>query len=171
MSSRIPMVTGTGITVMGLIMGCFIARVSTFTCVRSGADQQGICRLEQSTLFIPWNKTVTSVQLSDVQKAESINLGVDSYTVVLRLRNSEPNFPLHRTEYSQNSQQLAKQINSFLGNSEAKGFSFREGGGLIEIVFLISFCGYGLLFAWIGTKFSHRADSRSNSDNNSPEAD
>jgi hypothetical protein len=160
LSPRIPIVAGTGLTVIGLIMGCFVARVSTFICIRSGADQQGICRLEQSTLFLPWNKTVTSVQLSDIQKAESINLGVDNYTVVLRLRSSESNFSLHRTEYSQNSQQLAKQINSFLGNSEAKGFSFREGGGLGEIIVLIGFCGYGLLFAWLGTKFCHRANSR-----------
>jgi hypothetical protein len=142
---------GIGITAIGLFIGCLVARVSTFTCIRDElGEQQGHCQLEQSTLFMPWVKKVSSIPLSDIQKAESVELNVESHSVVLRLRNDAPKFSLHKSEYSQNTEQLAAQINSFLSNSKVKSFSLREGGGIEETLILLGFCGFGLLFAWLG---------------------
>ncbi|WP_068818140.1 hypothetical protein [Phormidesmis priestleyi] len=70
--SRTPFVLGIAFTAMGLVIGYFATHVSTFTCIRHEMEQQGICRLKQSTLFLPWNKQVTSFQLNDIQKAESV---------------------------------------------------------------------------------------------------
>jgi hypothetical protein len=56
--------------------------------------------------------------------------------VVLRLKNNKDNFSLHKSPYEKNSQMLATQINSFLLNSKAKSFSFREGCGIEETLIL-----------------------------------
>lgn len=154
-SSRIPLVSGIGLAAMGLIVGCFAARVSTFTCIRGKAEQQGICRLEKSTVFLPWNKTVENVQLNNIQKAEFVETGDGSYTVVLRLHSDVSSFLIHNSEYSNNARQIARQINSFLGNPSAKTITVQEGGSIEETAILIGFCGFSLLFASIGTKFWH----------------
>ncbi len=151
--SRIPFILGIAFTAMGLVIGCFAAQVSTFTCIRPEIAQPGFCRLEQSTLFLPWNKEVVSFPLKDIQNAKSVEIGVDSYTVVLRSRDHASNFLLHKSEYSENTQLLASQINSFLDNPQAKALSIREGGGMPETIVLLSFCGFGLLLTWQGSKF------------------
>jgi len=159
LSSRIPFVFGIGFTAMVLAIGCLAARVTTITCSRNGAELQGICRLEQSTLFLPWNKTVAKIQLKAIQKAEVVELGVDRYTVVLRLRNDAPNFLLHQSEYAENAQKLARHINAFLGNPKAKGVTMQEGGGLQETMVLLSSLAFGLFFIWAGIRSKHQPDA------------
>jgi hypothetical protein len=144
---------GTCFTLMGLLIGCFAARVATFTCTREQITQQpekGNCQLEQSTLLIPWGKTLNRVELKDIQKAESVEMGFDIYTVVLRLKNNKDTFLLHKSEYSHNSQQLATLINSFLSNPKTKSFRFQEGGGIGETLVLLSFCGFGIMLTYSG---------------------
>jgi hypothetical protein len=163
---------GTAFTLMGLVIGCAAARVVVFTCTRDRITQQqgkGICQLEESTLFIPWAKTVNSVELKDIQKAESVEIDVETYTVVLRLKNNKDKFSLHKSAYSHNSQQLATLINSFLANSKAKSFSFREGGGIGETLILLSFCGFGITltyFGFMGLQASLRASNHQRSELN-----
>ncbi len=144
---------GAAFTLIGLVIGCAAARVVIFTCIRDRVNQQqgqGICQLEESTLFIPWAKTVNSIEVKDIQKAESVEIGVETYTVILRLKHNKDNFSLHKSAYSHNSQQLATLINSFLANSKAKSFSFREGSGIGETLAILSFCGFGVVITYWG---------------------
>ncbi|MBC7970584.1 MAG: hypothetical protein H7Z11_10760 [Verrucomicrobia bacterium] len=164
LSSRIAFTVGIAFTAMGLVIGCFAARVSTFTCIRDQTEQQGICRLEQSTLFLPWNKKVVSFPLDDIQKAESVELGVDLYAVVLRSRSNAPNPSLYTSEYAENSHQLASQINSFLDNPKTNVLKMQEGGGFQETVILLGFCSFGLLLIWQSIEFWHHPDSNINLD-------
>lgn len=156
-SSRIPLmfgstltiVFGSALTVMGLVIGCVAARVTTFTCIRASVNQQGICQLEKSTVFLPWIKTVSRVPLSNVQKAK---VRANGYTVVLQLRDNSPSFWVYESEYSENSQRVTEQINSFLSHAQTRSFSIQQGGGLEETIALIGFCGFSLSFAWLGVK-------------------
>lgn len=164
-SSRIPLmfgsaltlVFGSALTITGLVIGCVAARVSTFTCIRSNGTQQGVCQLEKSTVFLPWIKTVSSVPLSNVRKAE---VGTKDYTVVLRLRDNSPTFLVHESEYSESSQQIIGQINSFLDHSQAKSLSIQEGGGIEATIALVGFCGFSLFFAWVGAKTWQHTDRK-----------
>lgn len=156
-SSRIPLMFGSALilmfgstlTVMGLVIGCMAARVSTFTCTRPNGNQRGICQLETSTIFLPWIKTVAGISLSNVQKAE---IAADSYTVVLRLHDNSPSFLVYESESSENSQQITEEINSFLSHSKAKSLSIQQGGGIEATIALLGFCGFSLFFVWFGAK-------------------
>ncbi|PAX59954.1 hypothetical protein [Brunnivagina elsteri] len=145
---------GSAFTLIGLVIGCFAARVAVFTCTHDRFTQQqekGNCQLEQSTLLMPWAKKIDRIESRDIQKAESVEVNFDTYTVVLRLKNNNDKFLLYQSPYSQNSQQLATLINSFLTNSKAKSFRFQEGGGVGETLVLLSFCSFGIMLTYFGT--------------------
>lgn len=156
-SSRIPLmfgsaltiVLGSALTVMGLVIGCVAARVSTFTCIRSETNQQGICQVEKSTVFLPWVKTVSRVPLSHIQKAE---VRANGYTVVLKLRDDSPSFWVYESEYSENSQRITEQINSFLSHAQTRSLSIQAGGGIEGTIALLGFCGFSSAFTWLGVK-------------------
>ncbi|BAZ42862.1 hypothetical protein NIES4101_88320 [Calothrix sp. NIES-4101] len=144
---------GVAFTSIGLVIGCVAARVAVFTCTRDEATQHaktGNCQLEQSTLLTPWAKTLNKVALQDIHKAESVEIDVENYTVHLRLKNNKGKLSLYQSPYSQNSQQLATIINSFLANTKTKSFSFQEGGGIGETLALLSFCGFGITLTYFG---------------------
>ncbi|MEA5573327.1 hypothetical protein [Calothrix sp. UHCC 0171] len=144
---------GIAFTSMGLIIGCAAARVAVLTCIRDGATQHpetGNCQLEKSTLLTPWAKTSNKVALQDIHKAESVEIDVETYTVQLQLKNNKDKFSLYQSPYSQNSQQLATLINSFLANTNTKSFRFQEGGGIGETLALLSVCGFGITLTYFG---------------------
>jgi hypothetical protein len=104
--SPVPLVFGTLMTAMGLAMGCFVAQVTTLTCWRDRPNQPGLCRLDQSTVFLPWQKTGVSIQLEDVQNADLIEEGGENYRLVLRSRNQIADRPssdrsIFKSEYSE----------------------------------------------------------------------
>jgi hypothetical protein len=147
--SPLPLVFGTLMTTMGLAMGCFVAQVTTLHCWRDRSNQPGVCRLDQSTVFLPWKTTGISIQLEDVQKAELIDEGGEDYRLVLRSRNKIADRSIFKSEYSEPSQTFANGINSFLETPSKTGFTARQGGTPEEIGALVGFCGFGLLFSRI----------------------
>jgi hypothetical protein len=163
---------GAAFTLMGLVIGCAAARVVVFTCTRERVTQQQekeSCQLEQSTLLMTWAKKIDRIELKDIQKAESVEVNFDTYTVLLRLKNNNDKFSLYQSPYSQNSQQLATLINSFLANSKAKSFRFQEGGGIGETLVLLSFCCFGIMltyFGFMGLKASLLASNHQQSEPN-----
>jgi cell division protein FtsL len=153
LSVALTLIFGISFTLMGLVIAAFAARTAIVTCTREQTNQQlekGNCQLEESTLFMPWDKKINRVELKDIQKAESVEMGFDIYTVVLRLKDNKNTFLPYKSEYSHNSQQLATVINSFLTNPKTRSFRFQEGGGIGETLVLLSFCGFGIMLTYFG---------------------
>jgi hypothetical protein len=126
---------GVAFTAMNLAWGCFGGGVKTFTCIRD----QGICRSEESSTFLPWRKTIHTIAIKDIQRAELREFG-EGYTVVLLSAKNKPILSISAG---------VDQMNSFLHNPEAKNFTSKAGGDPGETIILIGNCIMGLFVSFL----------------------
>jgi hypothetical protein len=126
---------GVAFTVINLTVGCFGGGIKTFTCIRD----QGICRSEVSSTFLPWRKKIHTIAIKNIQKAELRELG-EEYAVVLLSANNKPIIYISAG---------VDQMNSFLHNPKAKSFTSKVGGSSGETITLIGHCILGLFVSFL----------------------
>lgn len=126
---------GVAFTAMSLTLGCFGGGVKTFTCTRD----QGICRSEESSPFLPWRKTIHTIAIKDIQKAELRELG-EGYVVVLLSAKNKPILSISAG---------IDQMNSFLHDPKAKNFTSKVGGNPGEAITLVGLCILGLFVSFL----------------------
>jgi hypothetical protein len=126
---------GMAFTFVGLTLGCFGGGIKTFTCIRD----QGICRLEESSPFLPWRKTIHTIAIRDIQKAELRDLG-EVYAVVLLSAKHKPIFSIP-TEVD--------QMNSFLHDPQAKDFTSKSIDDPSVTITLIGLCTMGVFVSFL----------------------
>jgi hypothetical protein len=126
---------GMAFTVVGLTLGCFGGGIKTFTCTR----EQGICRSEESSHFLPWRKTIHTIAIKDIQKAELRDLG-EAYDVVLLSVKNKPILSIPTG---------VDQMNSFLYDPQAKDFTSKSVDDLFVTITLIGLCTMGVFVSFL----------------------
>jgi hypothetical protein len=134
-------------TIGNLTLGCFGGGIETFTCIK----EQGICRSEKSSPFLPWRKTIHTIAIRDIQKAESRELGEGFYVVLL----SNKNKPIISISAD------VDRINSFLHDPKVKKFTSKTVGDSNMTIILIVNCMVGLFVSFLPKlleQLRHHAD-------------
>jgi hypothetical protein len=126
---------GVVFTTVALTLGCFGGGIKTFTCIR----EQGICRLEESSYFLPWRKTIHTIAIRDIQKAELRDLG-EAYDVILLSVKHKPILSIPPG---------VDQMNSFLHDPKAKDFTSKSVDAQGTTITLIGLVIMGLFVSFL----------------------
>ena len=130
---------GVAFTVINLTVGCFGGGIETFTCMRD----QGICRSEVSSRFLPWRKTIRTIAIKNIQKAELRVFGEYGENHVVVLLSAKNKAIIYISSAG------IDQMNSFLHNPEAKSLTSKAGGNSGETITLIGNCIGGLFVSFL----------------------